>query len=65
MKEKLEGHTADFVLDYVKIQNLTLAKKKQETIEKWINDKVKDTFIKIDDSFKDCNFKVNFNKTNL
>jgi peptidyl-prolyl cis-trans isomerase SurA len=65
MKEKLEGHTADFVLDYVKIQNLTLAKKKQETIEKWINDKVKDTFIKIDDSFKDCDFKVNFNKTNL
>lgn len=62
MKEKIEEHQADFVIDYVKIQNLTMAKKKQETIEKWINDKVKDTYIKIDDSFKGCNFKVNFKK---
>lgn len=62
MKEKIEEHQADFVKDYVKIQNLTLAKKKQETVEKWINDKVKDTYIKIDDTYKGCNFKVNFLK---
>ena len=62
VKEKIEGHKADFALDYVKIQSLTTAKKKQETVEKWISDKVRDTYIKIDDSFKNCDFKVNFTK---
>jgi len=62
LKEKIDEHVADFSIDYVKIQNLTLAKKKQEVVDKWINDKVKDTYIKIDDSYKTCNFKVNFLK---
>lgn len=64
VKEKIEGHTADFAKDYVKIQSLALAKKKQEILDKWINDKVKDTYIKIDDSYKNCDFKVNFMKKN-
>lgn len=62
MKEKIEAHIADFSIDYVKIQNLALAKKRQETIEKWISEKVMDTYIKIDDQYKDCNFSVNFQK---
>jgi peptidyl-prolyl cis-trans isomerase SurA len=62
MKEKIESHTADFSIDYVKIQNLALAKKRQETVEKWISEKVLDTYIKIDDQYKDCNFSVNFQK---
>lgn len=62
MKEKIEAHTADFSIDYVKIQNLALAKKRQEIIEKWISEKVMDTYIKIDDQYKDCNFSVNFQK---
>ncbi len=62
MKEKIESHTADFSIDYVKIQNLALTKKRQETVEKWISEKVLDTYIKIDDQYKDCNFSVNFQK---
>jgi peptidyl-prolyl cis-trans isomerase SurA len=62
MKEKIDAHTADFSIDYVKIQNLALAKKRQETIEKWISEKVMDTYIKIDDQYKDCKFSVNFQK---
>lgn len=62
LKEKIEGHTADYVKDYVKIQNLALAKKNQELIDKWINEKIMDTYIKVDDQYKNCNFKVNFDK---
>jgi peptidyl-prolyl cis-trans isomerase SurA len=60
--EKIDEHIADFTIDYVKIQSLTLMKKKQETVEKWISEKVLDTYIKIDESFKNCNFGVNFLK---
>jgi len=62
LKEKLEGHKADFAQDYVKIQNLALAKKKQESLEEWIDEKIEDTYIKISDDFKDCNFETNYKK---
>lgn len=62
IKEKQEGHVAEFAKDYVKIQNLALTKKQQETIEKWTKDKVVDTYIKISDDYKNCKFETNFNK---
>ncbi len=62
IKEKLEGHVADFAKDYVKIQNLALTKKKQESLDKWTKEKVSDTYIKISDDYKDCEFETNFKK---
>ena len=62
IKEKLEGHVADFAKDYVKIQNLSLTKKQQESLDKWTKEKVADTYIKISDDYKDCEFETNFKK---
>lgn len=62
LKEKIDAHTADFVQDYVKIQNLALAKKSEETLDKWMSEKIFDTYIKIDDTYKNCNFRLNFEK---
>jgi peptidyl-prolyl cis-trans isomerase SurA len=62
LDKMIEGHTADFAKDYVKIQNLALAKKRQESIDKWVAEKVSDTYVKISDEFKDCEFKTNFRK---
>lgn len=63
VKEKIDGHVADFAKDYVKIQNLALAKKREETLEDWISEKINDTYIKISDDYKDCTFKNNYKKT--
>ncbi len=52
MKDRKETHTADLVNDYVKIQRLALAKKKQETIQKWVKQKIKDTYIKLGNDWK-------------
>ena len=60
--EKNEGHQADFSKDYVKIQNLALSKKKNEVLEEWISEHVKDTYIKINDEYKDCDFEINYLK---
>lgn len=62
MKNKVPAHTADFSKDYVKIQRLTLQRKKEEALDKWANTKIKDTYIKLSDSHKNCEFEKNWNK---
>jgi len=62
LKSKTDAHIADLSKDYVKIQDLAIQKKKTEAIEKWTNDNIKDTYIKINDSYSDCNFKSNWTK---
>ncbi|MDH3321500.1 MAG: peptidylprolyl isomerase [Flavobacteriaceae bacterium] len=62
LKSKTESHTADISKDYVKIQDLALQKKKAEAIEKWSDEKIKDTYIKINESYLDCDFKSNWTK---
>jgi len=62
LKDKVEGHKADLNKDYVKIKNLALQKKKQEIINNWIKDKIKDTYIKIHNQYKDCDFEYNWLK---
>ncbi len=62
LKSKVEAHTASFTEDYEKIQQLTLQKKEEETIEKWTREKIVDTYIKISDDYKKCKFKNNWKK---
>jgi len=62
LKSKEEAHTASFTQDYEKIQQLTLQKKQEETVDKWAKDKIKDTYIKIQNEFKKCEFKSNWKK---
>lgn len=62
VKNKEEAHTANFTKDYEKIQQLTLQKKQEETVEKWAKEKIKDTYIKINHDFKSCDFKNNWKK---
>ena len=62
LKSKEEAHTASFTKDYEKIQQLTLQKKQEETVDSWAKDKIKDTYIKINEDFKKCEFKNNWKK---
>jgi len=62
LKSKTEAHTADLAEDYVKIMELALQKKKTESIEKWSDDKIKDTYVNINDVYLECDFKSNWTK---
>ena len=62
LKDKVETHQADLNKDYVKIKNLALQKKKQEIVNNWVKDKIKDTYIKIHNQYKDCDFEYNWLK---
>ena len=62
MKDRTNTHIADIVDDYVKVQNLALQKKKQETIAKWSKEKIGDTYIKISNEYQKCTFDKNWTK---
>lgn len=53
---KREAHTANLIDDYEKVKNAAQEDKKQKTLLKWINNKVKYTHIHLADEFTDCQF---------
>ena len=62
MRDRTNTHTADLVNDYVKVQDLALTKKKEETIDKWAKTKIMDTYIIMADAHRKCNFIKNWKK---
>ncbi|GEQ86722.1 peptidylprolyl isomerase [Patiriisocius marinistellae] len=59
---RYDEHPADFIKDYEKIKELALRQKQINTIEKWQNKKIKDTYISVDKDYKDCEFASNWTK---
>ncbi len=60
--KKTEPHVASLKTDYQRIMNAALQQKQQKTLDEWIQDKIGGVFIKIDDEYKNCKFKVNITK---
>lgn len=54
---KTEPHKANLDQDYDKIQNAALVNKQNENTAQWIQNKIADTYIKLDDDYKDCEFE--------
>jgi peptidyl-prolyl cis-trans isomerase SurA len=59
---RIDAHTADYAKDYIKIKDLALKEKQIKAIGKWFDDKIKDTYIKINGEYKDCDFTNNWLK---
>lgn len=51
-----EAHRANLQQDFQTIKELALAEKKQKTIDEWIRDKQKTTFVEIAPEYRNCNF---------
>lgn len=59
---KIEEHVADFSKDYTKIKELALKEKQINAIAKWSEQKIKETYIKINGEYRDCAFTNNWLK---
>lgn len=59
---KIEEHTADYSKDYQKIKELALKEKQIKAIDKWSNQKIKETYIKINAEYRNCAFTNNWLK---
>ncbi len=54
---KTESHTADMREDYQLISEMYLQKKKEETVQTWIGQRQSKNYIRIDDTYANCEFK--------
>lgn len=54
--DRIDQHTADYARDYVKIKDLALKEKQIKAIAKWSDEKINETYIKINGEYKTCIF---------
>ncbi len=60
--KKYPEHKADYAKDYERIKQLALREKQIKVINKWQNEKIKDTYISINQDYQDCDFAGNWLK---
>lgn len=60
--EEIPSHQLDIATDYERIKNLALDRKKSEMVEKWVKEKLPDTFVSINERYNSCAFKDEWNK---
>jgi peptidyl-prolyl cis-trans isomerase SurA len=54
---KTDAHTANISEDYQLISDIYLEKKKNDLIQEWISKRQSKTYIRIDDTYANCDFK--------
>jgi peptidyl-prolyl cis-trans isomerase SurA len=58
LKSRVKGHKATVSDDYQRLKEMVVQKKQDELIEKWIQNKLKSTYVRISDNWKpSCDFK--------
>jgi peptidyl-prolyl cis-trans isomerase SurA len=57
--KKTESHKADLQNDYQKLAEMYLAKKREGIFNDWINKQQSETYIRIDQTYANCNFNFN------
>ncbi len=59
INNRTKPHKANIQEDYVVLQNMTLAEKRDRVFNEWLQEKILSTYIQIDGSFKGCTFSNN------
>jgi peptidyl-prolyl cis-trans isomerase SurA len=59
---RINEHIADYAKDYIKIKEIALKEKQINAIAKWSEEKIKETYIKINGEYRDCPFTNNWLK---
>ena len=53
---RYDEHVADYSKDFLKIKDLAMKEKQLSTIQKWMNEKIDETYISVNQDSRDCNF---------
>ena len=62
LKEKTQPHEANLVDDYTIIREWALQDKKMKTIDEWIDHKAKNTYVRIIEEYRTCDFDHDWGK---
>lgn len=57
LKNRTEGHKATITEDFQVMKNLVLAKRREEVLHDWVVKRIKSTYVRINDRYRNCNFE--------
>ena len=57
LKSRIEGHKATITEDFQVMREVILNKRRQEALHDWVVDKIKHTYVRMNDRYKDCKFE--------
>ena len=57
LKSRINGHKATISEDYQRLKAIVMEKRSEDKLEKWIKDKQKHTYVRINEKWQKCDFK--------
>ena len=57
LKNRTEGHKATVTEDFQILKNVVLNKLREEKIRKWLTEKIKATYVRVNGDYRDCDFE--------
>ena len=57
LKNRIDGHKATISEDYQRLKDIVTQKRSEEKLQKWILEKQKKTYVRINPNWRKCNFK--------
>lgn len=57
LKSRIDGHKATITEDFQVMKDVVLAKEREKVLTDWVVDKIKHTYVKMKDRYKNCNFQ--------
>ena len=57
LKSRIEGHKATITEDYQRLKSIVMEKRSNEILDKWIREKLKTTYVRINEKWRNCEFK--------
>ena len=54
---RVDAHRATITQDFQAMKDIVEAHRKAEFLKEWVQNKIKDTYIRINDNYKNCNFE--------
>lgn len=60
--KRVKSHTANLKDDYDNIYNAALNQAKENKVFEWASRQIKNTYIRIDEDYQDCHFRLNWQK---
>lgn len=65
VNDVIPEHQLDLTTDFERIKSFALNKKKGEVLDKWVKEQLPDTFISLDNRYKECKFEIDWQKSAL
>ena len=57
LKQRTESHRATITEDFQAMKDVVLAKRREQVLHDWVSEKLKNTYVRMNDQYRDCKFE--------